>query len=678
MCGIVGVLQFDSGRRAPLREPDIARLRDCLAHRGPDGMGVWVAPDGQVGLGHRRLAIIDLTPSGVQPMSDANGRIWLTYNGEIYNHVELRRELEALGHRFHSAGSDSEVIIYAYRQWGVDAVQRLRGMFAFALWDADLRRLWLVRDRVGIKPLYYTTQAGRLLFASEIKALLTDPDVPRQIDEGALFQYLTFLTSPAPGTLFANIRKLAGGCMLLVHGDGRVEERRYWDAMRASAPVTGTDEEIAAELLHLLRDSVRLHKVSDVPVGVFLSGGIDSSTIAALHGEGESGAVRAFTVGYDQDYESYRSEITQARSVARFLGAELAEVRLSFSDLIDFLPEMVRLQDEPIADPVCVPLYYVAKLAREQGVTVCQVGEGSDELFFGYPNWQRALRLQRLNDLFPGLGAVKAIGLAGLRAWGKERSQPYAWLDRARRGLPVFWGGAEAFNDATKLRILSPRLRKEFRDHSSWDAVAPIHNRYLAGVERASPLGWMSYLDLNLRLPELLLMRVDKMTMASSLEARVPFLDHEVVSFALGIPDEVKLRNGILKGVLKNAVRGLIPDSVIQRPKQGFGVPVHEWLLSGLPVEIVARIDEFMAETDLFDRATMRSLFAQPNTTTLQWCILNLSLWWQEFIRPKAATPGALSEAALPDVSQASPGVRLFANRFATNQMHGVGTAKVG
>ena len=265
--------------------------------------------------------------------------------------------------------------------------------------------------------------------------------MPRQIDEGALFQYLTFLTSPAPETLFANIRKLAGGSMLLVHGDGRVEERRYWDAVRASAPVTGTDEEIAAELLHLLRDSVRLHKVSDVPVGVFLSGGIDSSTIAALHGEGESGAVRAFTVGYDKDYESYRSEITQARSVAGFLGADLAEVRLSFSDLIDFLPEMVRLQDEPIADPVCVPLYYVAKLAREQGVTVCQVGEGSDELFFGYPNWQRALRLQRLNDLFPRLGAVKALGLAGLRAWGKERSQPYAWLIERGGGYPSSGAG---------------------------------------------------------------------------------------------------------------------------------------------------------------------------------------------------------------------------------------------
>ena len=198
-------------------------------------------------------------------------------------------------------------------------------------------------------------------------------------------------------------------------------------------------------------------------------------------------------------------------------------MQLSFSDLIDFLPEMVRLQDEPIADPVCVPLYYVAKLAREQGVTVCQVGEGSDELFFGYPNWQRALRLQQLNDLFPPLGAVKAMGLAGLRAWGKGCSQPYAWLDRARRGLPIFWGGAEAFNEAWKVRVLSPRLRDDFRDRSSWDAVAPIHKRYLAGVERASPLGWMSYLGSQSSPARALLMRVDKMTMASSLEARVPF-----------------------------------------------------------------------------------------------------------------------------------------------------------
>jgi asparagine synthase (glutamine-hydrolysing) len=677
MCGIVGVMQFGSGR-APLAERDIAWLRDRMAHRGPDGMGVWVAPDGQVGLGHRRLAIIDLTPSGIQPMSDASGRIWLTYNGEIYNHVELRRELEGLGHRFHSAGSDSEVIIYAYRQWGVDAVQRLRGMFAFALWDANLRRLWLVRDRIGIKPLYYTLQADRLLFASEIKALLADPDVPREVDEESLFQYLSFLTSPAPGTLFAKIRKLAGGSMLLVHGDGRVEERRYWDAVGAARPVAGTDHEIAAELLHLLRSSVRLHKVSDVPVGVFLSGGIDSSTIAALHGEGEASAVRAFTVGYDKDYDSYRSEITQARSVARFLGAELSEVRLSFSDLIDFLPEMVRLQDEPIADPVCVPLYYVAKLAREQGVTVCQVGEGSDELFFGYPNWHRALRLQHLNDLFPRLGPVKALGLAGLRAWGKERSQPYAWLDRARRGLPIFWGGAEAFNEAAKVRVLSPRLRKDFRDRSSWDAIAPIHKRYLANVERASALGWMSYLDLNLRLPELLLMRVDKMTMASSLEARVPFLDHEVVSFALGIADEVKLRNGVLKAVLKNAVRGLIPDSVIQRPKQGFGVPVHEWLLSGLPAETMAAVDEFITETDLFDRAAIKDLFARAKATGLQWCILNLSLWWREFIRPKAGVPASLSEAAMSNIPRVSPEVRLFANGFAANQTDGTGAASVG
>ena len=227
------------------------------------------------------------------------------------------------------------------------------------------------------------------------------------------------------------------------------------------------------------------------------------------------------------------------------------------------------------------------------------------------------------------------------------------------------------------MQVLSPRLRKDFRHRSSWDALAPIHDRYLAGVERASPLGWMSYLDLNLRLPELLLMRVDKMTMASSLEARVPFLDHEVVSFALGIPDEVKLRNGVLKAVLKNAVRGLIPDSVIERPKQGFGVPVHEWLLSGLPAETMAGVDQFIAETDLFDRAAIKGLFAQPNATGLQWCILNLSLWWQEFIRPKAAPPAAFAEAAISGVPRVSPGVRVFENRFAANQTGGIGAGRL-
>src|SRR3954447_4620225 len=493
MCGISGALVLN-GAGEPLSESLLAALNAPLGHRGPDGSGVWLAPDRRVGFAHRRLAIVDLTPAGAQPMSDAAGEIWLTYNGEIYNHAALRGELEARGHRFRSHHCDTEVIIHAYREWGIDCLERFRGMFAFGLWDARAKRLWLVRDRIGVKPLYYAVHRGRLTFASEIKALLADPDLPRAVDKEAFFHYLSFLTTPAPNTLFRGVKKLPGGSMLLVEPERRIEERRYWDAQSASQPVEGGDEAVAERVLETLRASVRLRKVSDVPVGVFLSGGVDSSTNAALFSEGEERPVKTFTVGYDRDYGSYRNELDHARTAAAFVGAEHHEVRLSAKDFMDFLPRMAELQDEPIADPVCVPLYYVSKLAREQGVIVAQVGEGADELFWGYPNWKRAWDLQRLNDRLPAPAALKRLGLAALRAAGKERSLPYGWLDRAARGLPIFWGGAEAFTEATKMRLLSPRLRARFAGRSSWEALEPIHARYRQNAENPSTLGWMSYL----------------------------------------------------------------------------------------------------------------------------------------------------------------------------------------
>jgi len=640
MCGISGALVLDRAGE-PITESLLTALNAPLGHRGPDGAGVWLAPDRRVGFAHRRLAIVDLSPAGAQPMSDAAGEVWVTYNGEIYNHAALRRELEARGHRFRSHHCDTEVIIHAYREWGIDCLERFRGMFAFGLWDARQKRLWLVRDRIGVKPLYYAVNRGRLTFASEIKALLADPGQPRAIDEDAFFHYLSFLTTPAPATLFKGIKKLPGGSMLLVGPDGRIEERCYWDAVTAAKPVMGSDKTIAERVLAELRTSVRLRKVSDVPVGVFLSGGIDSSTNAALFSEGEDRPVKTFTVGYDRDYGSYQNELDHARSAAAFVGADHHEIRLSAQDFMAFLPRMAELQDEPIADPVCVPLYYVSKLAREQGVIVAQVGEGADELFWGYPNWKRAWDLQRLNDRLPVPAALKKLGLAGLRAAGKEHSLPYGWLDRAARDLPVFWGGAEAFTEATKMRLLSPRLRERFAGRSSWEALEPIHARYRRNAEQPSTLGWMSYLDLNLRLPELLLMRVDKMTMGTSVEARVPFLDHEFVALALGIPEGVKTRGGVLKTVLKRAVRGVIPDSIIDRSKQGFGVPVHEWILAGLPDEVTSIVEDFLSETDLLDRAAVQWLFTDPRTASLRWYVINVALWWNCFIRRPVASPHA-------------------------------------
>jgi len=461
VCGINGTLSFGDFR---VTEPFVTAMREQLVHRGPDGGETWVSPDGRVGLGFRRLAIIDLSNEAMQPMANEDGSIRLLFNGEIYNHREIRGELEAIGgHTWRTDHSDSEVIVHAFEQWGIDFLHRLRGMFALAIWDDRSRELWLVRDRIGIKPLYYSSHHGRLSFASEIKALLQDPEQERAVDEVALFHYLSFLTAPAPQTLFKGIRKLAGGTWLRVREDGTTTEQRYWDVWDEVDPLVGVSEDdIAEQLLEELRTSVRYRKVSDVPVGVFLSGGIDSSTNAALFSEGEASPVRTFSIGYEGEDETYTNEFDYARTMASSIGAEHHERALTQDDLLEFLPRMVQLQDEPIGDPVCVPVYYVSKLARDNGVIVCQVGEGADELFWGYPAWKTYLNLQRWNDK-PVPRFVKRAGVAAAGAIGKGQRLEVELLRRAADGQPVFWGGVNAFTHEQKMRLLSPRLRRRRR-----------------------------------------------------------------------------------------------------------------------------------------------------------------------------------------------------------------------
>jgi asparagine synthase (glutamine-hydrolysing) len=631
LCGIAGTLVFgESG--FVVTERYIASMRDVMAHRGPDGAGSWVSPDGRIGLGHRRLSIIDLSDAASQPMGNEDGSIQIVFNGEIYNHAAIRTGLERSGrHRFRTDHSDTEVILHAFEEWGIECLHRFRGMFAIALWNDRSRELWLVRDRIGIKPLYYSVHDGRVVFASEIKALLRDPDQRRAVDEESLFHYLSFLTVPSPRTLFEGIQKVPPGTWIRFRENGDVREERYWDVWDHVTPFRGvSEEEISHRLLSELRTSVRLRKESDVPVGVFLSGGIDSSTNAALFSEGEHSPVKTFTIGYEGEYGSYKNELHFARRMAREVGAEHHELLLTVDHLIDFLPEMVRLQDEPIADPVCVPVYYVSKLARDHGVIVCQVGEGADELFWGYPAWKTALTVQRYDDL-PVPRALKQAGVAVLRALGKDQDTCYEWLRRGSLGQPVFWGGAEAFTDAQKRRLLSPRLRQKFAGLTSWEVLRPIRDRFEAKAWEPSHLHWMTYLDLSLRLPELLLMRVDKMSMGVSLEGRVPFLDHEFVALALSIPTAVKTRDGELKHILKKAVRGLIPDELIDRPKQGFGVPVYEWFFERLGGRARAELDDFLGKTDFLDRGAVMALLDGGHGSQV-WYLLNFAMWWKEYL----------------------------------------------
>jgi len=643
MCGIAGVLSFSSSAFR-VSESYLTRMRDVMAHRGPDGAGIFISPDRRLGLGFRRLAIIDLSERAMQPMSNEDGTLWVVFNGEIYNHAEIRAELERRGgHRWKTDHSDTEVILHAFEEWGIDCLQKFRGMFAIALWDAKKHQLWLIRDRIGVKPLYYSIHHGRVTFASEIKALLEDEEQQRAVNEEALYYYLSFNATPAPHTLFSGIQKLAPGTWLRVNEDGHVNERRYWDVWDHTQPLTNaSEEEIAERILSELRTAVKLRKISDVPVGVFLSGGIDSSTNAALFSEGEDRPVRTFSIGYDREYESYQNELHYARRMANEVGAEHHELRLRENDLLDSLPLIIRHQDEPLADPVCVPVYYVSKLARDSGVIVCQVGEGSDELFWGYKYWRDSLRVQRLANLLPIPNALKNLGLAGLNlVEGQRASFPHQFscevLRRALSNRPVFWGGAEVFSDSQKQRLLSPRLRKRFTGFSSWEALRPIRERFEQKSWDPSPLNWMTYLDLNLRLPELLLMRVDKMSMAVSLEARVPFLDHKFVELAMSIPQAMKTRNGVLKYILKKAVRGVIPDELIDRKKQGFAVPVYDWHHTKYGECVAKEMKDFCEKTDLLQFESV-----SPFLKRRGWALLNLALWWKQYIGSAAGEPHAI------------------------------------
>jgi asparagine synthase (glutamine-hydrolysing) len=450
------------------------------------------------------------------------------------------------------------------------------------------------------------------------------------MDSQALYHYLSFLTTPAPQTLFRGIKKLPAGGLLRVTDGGNVEERQWYELLNRVQPVAErTEEAVAKRLLSELRESVKLRKVSDVPVGIFLSGGIDSSTNAALFAEGETKQVKTFCIGYEGS-STYQNETGYARMMAERVGAEHHELLLKIDDLMDFIPRMIELQDEPIADPVCVPVYYVSKLARENGIVVAQVGEGSDELFCGYSGWKTYLSLAKWNDL-PVPRAVKRLGMGMARTMGWGMSPQYELLRRGSVGEPVFWSGAEAFREMEKQALLGPALKQELHGYSSWEVLKPMHERFKRSQIEHSHLNWMTYADLSLRLPELLLMRVDKMSMGVSLEGRVPFLDHKFVEYSMGIPTAMKLSGGESKHILKRAVRGLIPDEIIDRPKQGFGVPVHEWFAARLGTEIRSSVERFVRETGALDMAAVDAVL-RAGRGTEAWYLYNLSEWWARYI----------------------------------------------
>jgi asparagine synthase (glutamine-hydrolysing) len=632
MCGICGILgtRDDFAVGAEL----VTAMRERIHHRGPDDGGSWHSPEQRVALGHRRLSIIDLSDAGHQPMSNEDGTVWLTFGGEIYNHLDLRPELEAKGHVYRSQ-TDSETIVHLYEEEGPRCVERLHGMFHYAIWDGRTRELHLARDRLGKKPIYYAQTGGGFVFASEIKALLEHPALTPELDEEAFFHYLTFVCAPAPLTMFAGIRKLGPAERMTVRANGETEIERYWSPLStaASAEVAALSEpELQQRLLALLRESIRRRMMSDVPFGVFLSGGIDSSTNVALMSELMDEPVRTFSVGFE-GYEQY-NELDHARTIARRFGTDHHEIVIDSGDLESFLPELVYHQDEPLADWVAVPLHYVSKLARDSGTSVVQIGEGSDELFHGYQAYISHARFRsRYWPPFqhvprPLRRAVSRAATAFARGSGRGLAHAQAIEDAAEGRLP-FWGGAIAYQGELKERVLT-----NGRPHPDSYAIV---DGFWREAERQRPdadlLQKMTYLELKNRLAELLLMRVDKMTMANSIEARVPFLDHELVQFALALPPELKVRNGSGKYLLKKAVSGLLPAEIVNRPKQGFSAPVSEWFRGALGTRAQRQIRESsLAERNLLDYEALDRLWTAHRSGRADWAfqlwsVYNVSVW---------------------------------------------------
>src|SRR6266498_3426064 len=532
MCGICGVWEYGAveGR---VDSSLVRRMRDAMVHRGPDDAGDLLFDQDRGGLGFRRLSIIDLSAAGHQPMRGCSDRRWIVFNGEIYNHLQLRQGLERRGHRYASQ-TDSETILHLWEEEGADLVHQIEGDYAIAIWDADREELFLARDRIGVKPLYFYHQDGRFIFGSEIKAILQHPAVTPEIDEELLYHYLTFLTTPTPRTLFKNICKLPAGHSLILNRRGDLRINQYWDALPPANPVSVSGEEQQAEILSLLRGSIKKRMMSDVPFGVFLSGGVDSSANVALMSELGSQPVRTYTVGFEDSEEL--NELDSARVIARRFSTDHHEVIIGERDMRAFLPDMIFHQDEPLGDPVCVPLYYVSKLARETGTIVVQVGEGADEIFAGYDWFRKYVRINerfwRQAEKLPASLRQSLTSMAKpLMEASFNKRTASELVRRLGAGESLFWGGAIVFDEEFKRRALSHQESTRVDGLSSYDAVVK-HLNHIAQLRPDSDFAArMTYLELKLRLPELLLMRVDKMTMATSVEARVPFLDHQLVEY---------------------------------------------------------------------------------------------------------------------------------------------------
>jgi asparagine synthase (glutamine-hydrolysing) len=621
MCGIAGIVRSDG---APAGVELLRAMTTVLAHRGPDGDGFFC--EGPVGLGHRRLAIIDLA-TGDQPMASDDGSSVIIFNGEIYNFRELRRELEGRGATFRTR-SDTEVILRAYEAWGVECLSRLRGMFAFAIWDKARRRLFLARDRVGIKPLVYAWDGRRLLFGSEIKALLEDAAVSRELDWEALRDFLTLHYIPSPRTIFRSIRKLPPASYLVLDLDRpEPEVHRYWD-LRFVPDSRPTEADWLDGLRWHLTDAVRSHLVSDVPIGAFLSGGVDSSAVVALMAQATEGRVRTFSIGFDEgDFD----ELAHAREVARRYDTQHFEYVVK-ANALEMLPRLAWQFDEPFADSSALPTYYVSRITREH-VTVALSGDGGDENFVGYTRYARAQRLHERLDTFPAILTRPLLRLAARLLPPGARGQGY--LDMLGAPPVDRYFKLVAYQRSEGLRKL---LSAGAREHLEPVVTPALFRKLAAEGPRADYVSTLQYLDIHSYLPEDILTKVDRTSMAVSLEARVPLLDHVLMEYVATMPAGLKFRDGIGKVILKRAMAADLPSGILGRRKMGFGLPIASWFRREMTDYVRDVLDgRRTRQRGLVDPGAVATLLEEHQTggrdrSSQIWALLALEEWARRWL----------------------------------------------
>jgi len=633
MCGIVGIYNWRNGK--PVGEGLVRNMAGTLEHRGPDDEGYFI--DGNVGLALKRLSIIDLV-TGHQPVHNEDKSICVVNNGEIYNFQELRGKLKDAGHKFYTK-SDTEVIVHLYEEFGDDFVNQLNGMFACAVWDAKRKRLILARDRIGIKPLYYTEVPDGIIFASELKALLIHPDVKKEIDLVALDAYLALEYVPAPLSIFKGIRKLSGGHMLIADGNG-VGLRRWWKPnYHTRKERVPSEKEAEEEIERLLRDSIRLRLIADVPLGVFLSGGIDSTTITALAQQVSGRQMKTFNIGFtDKSFDESR----YARHAARVLGTEHYEDILTPEKVLELVPKVADLIDEPFADPSIFPTYLVSKFARKH-VKVVLSGEGGDELFAGYPTYQ-AHQIAQYYETLPGWIREITRKTAGQLPVSHRNFSLDFNIKRFVNGAGytpelrhLYWLGA--FHPWEKDKLYAGTMKSALGGQAgAYDAItAQMETLGLAEGERRSFLDAISYLDMGYYLQDDLLVKGDRATMANSLEARVPFLDYRLVEYACSLPPSYKIHGLTTKYIYKKMAEKIIPRELARRRKKGFGIPVARWISGELKEFVLDTLsEERLARQGLFKYGYVARLLEEhfqkrKDNRKLLWPLLMFELWYERY-----------------------------------------------